>query len=399
MHPLSGYPGPWLYAASRIPHCYHLLKGDYYKTVYRLHVKYGSVVRIAPNELAYSDSAAWKDIYGHKNNAVEFVKNRVQYRPGRSKWLPNDVLFSGRDEHAALRRQLSHGFSDRSMREQEPRITAFVDLLIQRLHENCDDGKTPLRMDSWYNFTTFDIIGELAFGETFGCLESSGYHPWVQCLFSLARLGCYFQVEDHYPLLQRLITRVLPNKALEMQQFHNELNRAKIEKRIELGSRNDLIEGLLKKRQEWNMPIERLETNSSLLVIAGSETTATLLSGVTFLLTSTPHTLLRLNDEVRSAFANEADIDIESVGKLPYMLACLEEALRMYPPVPGALPRITPEEGAQVAGHFVPKGVRVAQMEYMKLTWHRRSSACTIMLCIISRATLRTRLRSIQSGS
>ncbi|OAA45480.1 cytochrome P450 ClCP1 [Metarhizium rileyi] len=272
---------------------------------------------------------------------------------------PQDILYSGRDEHAALRRQLSHGFSDRSMRAQEPRIMQFVDLLINRLHQWSNNGETALRMDSWYNFTTFDIIGDLAFGDSFGCLENSGYHEWIKCIFELNRLGIYFQVEDYYPFMRRIVTRMIPNRTLERRDVHEKINKAKLLKRIEAGCRDDLIEGILKKKDEWNMSIEQLESNSTLLVIAGSETTATVLSGATYLLASNPHTLKRLTDEVRSTFASEAEITIESAGRLRYMLACLDETLRMYPAVATSLPRITPEEGGMVAGKFIPKGTVV----------------------------------------
>jgi cytochrome P450 len=45
------------------------------------------------------------------------------------------------------------------------------------------------------------------------------------------------------------------------------------------------------------------------------------------------------------------------------VLACIKETLRHYPPVPGSMPRVVPEGGATVAGHFVPQGtvVSVAQ--------------------------------------
>ncbi|KHN94126.1 cytochrome P450 ClCP1 [Metarhizium album ARSEF 1941] len=344
---------------SRIPYLRSLLSGKHHVTVFQLHKKYGPIVRIAPNELAFSDAEAWRDIMGHKNNAEEFPKYRPLYRPGRAVLTPQDIIYSGRDEHAALRRQLSHGFSDKAMRAQEPRILQFVDLLIKRLHQWNNNGKSPIRMDSWYNFTTFDIIGDLAFGDSFNCLESSDYHEWVKCIFELSRLGVYFQVEDYYPLMKRIVNRMLPNRALERQSFHNTVNKAKLQKRIEGGDRDDLIEGLLKKKDEWNLSMEQLESNSTLLVIAGSETTATVLSGVTYLLASNPHTLERLTDEVRSTFDSEDEITIESASRLRYMLACLDETLRIYPPVATSLPRITPEKGGIVAGTFFPRGTVV----------------------------------------
>lgn len=46
-----------------------------------------------------------------------------------------------------------------------------------------------------------------------------------------------------------------------------------------------------------------------------------------------------------------------SVHQLTYMLACLNEALRVYPPVPAGLPRITPSSGSTILGEHIPKKV------------------------------------------
>lgn len=106
----------------------------------------------------------------------------------------------------------------------------------------------------------------------------------------------------------------------------------------------------------------KLRINASLLIIAGSETTATLLSGVTYLLTTNPEALRKLTEEVRSAFQTEEEIDFTSVSSLQYMLACLDEALRIYPPAPLGLPRQTPKGGATIAGHYVPEDVSISQL-------------------------------------
>lgn len=65
----------------------------------------------------------------------------------------------------------------------------------------------------------------------------------------------------------------------------------------------------------------------------------------------------KLTDEVRTTFQSEEEIDLTSVNKLSYMLACLDETLRVYPPVPTGLPRIVPKGGATIAGKFVPEDV------------------------------------------
>jgi cytochrome P450 len=103
-----------------------------------------------------------------------------------------------------------------------------------------------------------------------------------------------------------------------------------------------------------------LQTNVFILTLAGSETTATLLSGALFLIASRPKVLNRLYDEVRSSFDNANDITLTSVNRLEYMLACLDESLRMYPPVPGNLPRVVPKGGQEIAGHWVAENTSVA---------------------------------------
>jgi cytochrome P450 len=94
--------------------------------------------------------------------------------------------------------------------------------------------------------------------------------------------------------------------------------------------------------------------NSNTLIVAGSETTASALSGATYLLATNPAVLEKLNNEVRCAFTTEDEIDLVSTGQLKYLSAVLEETLRAYPPVPTALPRVTPPGGQQILGQWVP---------------------------------------------
>lgn len=67
--------------------------------------------------------------------------------------------------------------------KQEGIIRQYVDLLIQKPRENSENGVRPLDMVRWFNWTAFGIIGDLVFGEPFGCLSGSGYHPWAALIF------------------------------------------------------------------------------------------------------------------------------------------------------------------------------------------------------------------------
>jgi len=106
--------------------------------------------------------------------------------------------------------------------------------------------------------------------------------------------------------------------------------------------------------------MDSLTSNAMVLVAAGSETTATALAGVTYLLVSNPSVMATLKSEVRSAFKSVDEITITSASsRLPYMLACLTEALRMYPPVTGGLVRVIAKGGTVVGGHVIPGGTLV----------------------------------------
>lgn len=103
--------------------------------------------------------------------------------------------------------------------------------------------------------------------------------------------------------------------------------------------------------------MDELVSNAEILIIGGSETTASLLCGVTYLLLQNPEAHQILKDEVRSIFHSEEEINLISVNRLSYMLACLDEAMRMYPPIANGLPRVCPKGGSQVMGKYIPENV------------------------------------------
>ena len=92
-----------------------------------------------------------------------------------------------------------------------------------------------------------------------------------------------------------------------------------------------------------------------MLIVAGSETTATVLAGTTYLLLANPTAYATLVAEVRAAFSSASEINFLSARKLPYLLACLEEGMRCFPAIPGLNPRRTVEP-VVVDGHEIPSG-------------------------------------------
>ena len=102
------------------------------------------------------------------------------------------------------------------------------------------------------------------------------------------------------------------------------------------------------------MSLPEIELTFSLLIIGGSETTATTLSGITNYLIQTPPAMQSLVTEIRGAFEAEQDITMDSVRDPPYLGAVISESLRLYNPLPIGLPRIVPPGGDTVCGQWLP---------------------------------------------
>lgn len=84
---------------------------------------------------------------------------------------------------------MAHAFADSSLREQELLIHSYCDLLVKRLLDQIEGPrKGEVDIVSWFNFTTFDIIGDLEFGEPFGGLEQGEYHFWIATIFNSLRM-------------------------------------------------------------------------------------------------------------------------------------------------------------------------------------------------------------------
>lgn len=148
-HPLSRFPGPLAHRISRFAYIYQTIRGTLPFDMLEMHKRYGDIVRIAPDELAFSHPDAWQDIMGHQKGKPEFSKANWFYRPAEDQAC--HVVNESREQHGRLRRQMAHGFSEKAMRDQEPMIRGYVDILLDRLHEFCEAG-TPVVLSDWYNY-------------------------------------------------------------------------------------------------------------------------------------------------------------------------------------------------------------------------------------------------------
>lgn len=104
---------------------------------------------------------------------------------------------------------------------------------------------------------------------------------------------------------------------------------------------------------------------SNLLIIAGSDTTSTALASTFFYLVHNPQVLAKAVEEVRSTFEDvEEIVHGAKLTSCHYLRACIDEAMRMSPPVGGGLPRHVLPGGLTIDGTHYPAGIDVCVPHY-----------------------------------
>jgi cytochrome P450 len=151
------------------------------------------------------------------------------------------------------------------------------------------------------NLHISDIIGDLSFAESFHNLELRRPHPWLKNVFGPIRTGVKVQALMTLPYGEKLVSFLMRQLQRKMGFEFFAFARDKVDARIAQGTtRPDFMSRVLENNRDDGTGITRGEINATtiILVIAGSETTATLLSGAMNLLMRNPAVLRRVRGEV-----------------------------------------------------------------------------------------------------
>ncbi|QMW48306.1 cytochrome P450 [Aspergillus flavus] len=357
LHPLRRYPGPKLAAASQLLNVYHVLKGDNCKWTAQLHEKYGTVVRIGPNELSYISPSANQTIFGGRPKEDKvFEKNPVAYLQGNGDI--SNIFFARFHDHNRLRKLMAPAFSETAVREQEATIQGYTNQLIAALRNRSGqaaypDAKGVVNIIPWLHFILFDVLTRLSFGDPIGCLDRADYHPWVSVIFKAIIHSTYTQAAHRLAPYQWILKHFIPNDMTANYEAHLEFTRKQLDQRQQVKeepvARADFSSFMLK-----GMSPDELFDNVNIVITAGGETTASTISSSLYYLVHNPSSYERLTKEIRDTFSAEGEITLAAVAALPYLKAVIQEAMRIHPPVPIGLFRVAPAAGAFIDGQWVP---------------------------------------------
>ena len=331
-----------------------------------LHDQYGKIVRLAPNELSFIDTSAWRDIYSGQNGNKGFPKNNVisGAQGFYSLTDANDY------DHSRFRGTIQKSFSAQALQAREAVFQKYVGLLIRNLkglfeyserseiYENKD--AITVNIVEHLNWTTFDITGELTFSESFGCLDRKLTNPWITLISSHLKASALLIGLRFYHPLDDYLLRLIPKSLSKQKEEYIRLSKEKVHRRMHNPPQNkptDFMTAALKSMgHEHGMTLSEIEGTFTTLIIGGSETTATSIAGMINYLSQNSASLKRLVDEIR-VFKSEDELNLVNLGRLSYLNAVIQEGLRLCTPLPAGLTRIVSPKGAVISGQFVAGGV------------------------------------------
>lgn len=366
-HPLRAVPGPWANKVSELPAALALVTGNQHVYYRSLHDKYGPVVRVSPNELSFVRPEAREEIYGLRKGGLNMEKSPIFLGAVGGVDGQTGVSLALNADHARQRRALGYLFTNSALLHFEGLMKIQVEKFIAVLGGKAD-SKQPVDMSSWYTYLAFDVMGDLCFAEPFGCLEQASATEWSTSVINVFVAATWTQgvrrLSGVGTWLESIMLKLfVPPKAADWAKTHLRNSREKTLRRLADPDRDHtdfMYHILINNESKKSLSQTEIILNMALFISAGTDTTATALTGWTYFICTHPKVYNRLINEIRGALATEEDVRWEKVKDLRYLEATIHEALRLFPPSPASQQRIVPRGGATIDGYHVPAGTTVA---------------------------------------
>lgn len=378
-HPLRAVPGPWINRLTELPAAWALARGDQHTYYRSLHDRYGPVVRVSPNEVSFVSVEAREEIYGHRKAGLMEKSPIFMGAVGNVKGQTG-VSLAINAEHTRQRRALGHLFTNSALRQFEPLFKAQIQKWLVVL-ENMTVENQSIDFSSWFTYLAFDMMGDACFAEPFGCLDQGASTEWSTSVINVFVAATYTQAIRRLTgcgtWLESVATRLLvPRDAARWRTTHLENSREKTLRRLADPDRDhhDFMYHILRsnnepgKSEKSRLTDTEVVLNVALMISAGTDTTATALTGWTYFVCTHPDVYQRLIEEVRGAFLScdegqgdhDDDVSWDKVRNLAFLEATIFEAMRLYPPSPASQQRVVPAGGATIDGYYLPAGTTAA---------------------------------------
>lgn len=375
--PLRGIPGPPAARFTKLWYAARLARGDFQHDNIALHRRYGPLVRVGPNFVSFDDPAALKTVYGIASRFPKSDWYQGMRAPGRGHF----TLFTDQDirRHAETRKLYQHVYSMSSLVSYETFVDQCTDMFVDRLRDMAGQGR-PVDMAYWFQAYAFDVIACITYGTRFGFLDrGEDIKGFMRSLHDLVRysslMGIYPRLHAwlFYPTARlglfgskgRVINMNFVQERLALRGEERKVRDPEADAKSHAdGTPRDFLDRLWDKHDE--NPEKLTQFHIFLVglanITAGSDTTASTLSGMLYLLLAHPRVLAKLQAEVRDFTASGRLSErptFKEGQQMPYLDAVLKESLRLHSAVGLPLWRVVPAGGVHIAGHFIPEGTNI----------------------------------------
>lgn len=204
-------------------------------------------------------------------------------------------------------------------------------------------------------------MGDLAFNEPFGLLKPDGPRTYS----SFVRKGMQiYSTMSSVPWFAPIVSLVpIPSDVRDQARAFADLGRAQYAKRRQQGTEpNDLFSHLIKGDPKAGpMREQDLEADCPTIIIAGSDTSSITMTFLFYFLNRDKDVYGRLREEIDNLWDGKNLLEASSLGPdtAPYLNGAINEALRIWPPGPNGMQRMTPAEGHVVDGVSIPGNTHV----------------------------------------
>lgn len=373
--PLRSVNGPFLARFTKLWYFSRVARGSFEVENIELHQRYGPVVRLGPNMYSIDDPEVIKAVYGISSKFPKADWYDAWKHPDPDRWS----LFTVRDmkKHSDERRKFQALYSMSSLVHYEPYVNDCLELFKERMKE-VSSARQTINMAHWVQCYAFDVIAGLTYSKRFGFLDAGHDIDGLMALLEdVIRYGTLMGVYAWlHPILWPIASRINASgagararlNACIQKWMEAKANAHDEEKRPEkteddIGPQ-DFLDKLLiarskdpEKITQWNVFAVGLSN-----ITAGSDTTASTISGILYHLLKNPRKLQKLRDEIDRNVADgqiSHPIQFKEAQQLPYLQAVMKEGMRMHSAVGLPLWRVVPEGGLDLCGHFFPPGTVV----------------------------------------
>ncbi|KHN98028.1 Cytochrome P450 [Metarhizium album ARSEF 1941] len=323
-----------------------------------LHEQYGDVVRMGPNMGNF------------------YLPLRPYSRAGGA--LP--AIFTCLDEemHSNLKKPVAQIFSLSNVVTFESLVDDVLHVVAKQFDGRFCANDEIFDLSEWLQFFAFDVMGTLTFNKRYGFLEEGkdvgGKLDAVWLFMKQAAPMMQVPWLDKILYKNRVVDSLRQTPGNSLLGFVGDTIRerqsrlkAEAKEHAELqNERRDFLDRYIEiQRRGDNIPAWAVTSWTFSNVIAGSDSVGTVMQTVMYNLLKRPYTLKKLVRELDEAGVSRPYPKWTEVSSLPYLDACVLEALRVHPPFALPFERVVPEGGVTVLGHFLPAGTIVGANPYV----------------------------------